>query len=230
MEPTKPAKPTSTGHTVADAEFLPDEDVIDDVPEGGERSNVIFAGLSDAPPSHPIEPVGGGTPSAPRADLRISVIERRDSVRHFVVLVAVLAAIVASVFVRPRDAGRESVDGLASRSPRPAAGADSIAAPNAPGPGGAETVARPSASEASRAALEAKSASRAALAAGQALQAIEAGERSLGLDPTDAETWLILAAGYDQRGGHAEARRCFEGCVQFATRGPRGECSALLKR
>ncbi len=210
---------------MADTEFLPDEDVLDDVPEGGERSNVIFAGLSDAPPARAADPLDV---RAPNAELRMSQIERRDSIRHFIVLVAVLAAIVASVFARPRESGYESVDVTASRPSRPfATGADSAATPSPPGPVGGETAARPAAStELNPAAVEAKRAAATALAAGQVVEAIEAGEHAVALDPTDAETWLILGAGYDQRGAPAEARRCFASCVRFATHGPRSECSA----
>ena len=49
------------------------------------------------------------------------------------------------------------------------------------------------------------------------------------LDPTDAEGWLILGAAYLQRAAPQDAKRCFASCVKEATRGPRGECAALLR-
>jgi Flp pilus assembly protein TadD len=78
-------------------------------------------------------------------------------------------------------------------------------------------------------ATQAKQDAEKALEKGRAAQAIEAAERSVALDPTDAEAWLILGAGYDQRGAFAQARRCFATCAKVATRGPRRECAALLR-
>jgi tetratricopeptide (TPR) repeat protein len=79
------------------------------------------------------------------------------------------------------------------------------------------------------AARAAKKDSQRALDRGNAARAVEAGERSVALDPSDGEAWLILGAAYEQRGAYAEARRCFSRCVHTATRGPRGECAALLR-
>jgi hypothetical protein len=79
------------------------------------------------------------------------------------------------------------------------------------------------------AARDAKRASQRALDRGDAKTSIEAGERSVALDPSDAEAWLILGAAYQTRGTYAEARRCFSSCVHVAKRGPRGECSALMR-
>jgi hypothetical protein len=59
-------------------------------------------------------------------------------------------------------------------------------------------------------------------------EAITLAERSVALDPTDAESWLILGAAYLQRGQASDARRCFTTCAKTATRGPRAECAALL--
>jgi tetratricopeptide (TPR) repeat protein len=78
-------------------------------------------------------------------------------------------------------------------------------------------------------AVEAKHASQQALEKGRTAQAIEAGERSVELDPGDAEAWLILGAAYDQRGAYAKARACFQKCVDQASHGPKGECAALLR-
>jgi Flp pilus assembly protein TadD len=79
------------------------------------------------------------------------------------------------------------------------------------------------------AARDAKRASQRALDRGDAKTSIEAGERAVDLDPTDAEAWLILGAAYQTRGTYPEARRCFASCVRLAKRGPRGECAALLR-
>jgi Flp pilus assembly protein TadD len=79
------------------------------------------------------------------------------------------------------------------------------------------------------AARESKKVAQRALDRGKAAEAIEAGERSVALDPTDGDAWLILGAAYQQRGSAAEARRCFASCVRLGTRGPRSECAALLR-
>jgi Flp pilus assembly protein TadD len=79
------------------------------------------------------------------------------------------------------------------------------------------------------AARSAKRKSQLALDRGDPKRAVEAGEESVRLDPTDAEAWLILGAAYQERGMLAEARRSFSSCSQVAKRGPRGECTALLR-
>jgi hypothetical protein len=58
---------------------------------------------------------------------------------------------------------------------------------------------------------------------------IEAGERSVAEDPTDADAWLILGAAYLKRGAYADARRCFTTCGHQATHGDRFQCWALLR-
>jgi hypothetical protein len=58
---------------------------------------------------------------------------------------------------------------------------------------------------------------------------IEAGERSVSLDPADADAWLILGAAYQKRGAWVNARRCFTSCVHLATRGDHFQCWALLR-
>jgi tetratricopeptide (TPR) repeat protein len=74
-----------------------------------------------------------------------------------------------------------------------------------------------------------KNASRNALEAGKNVKAIEAGERSVALDPTDAEAWLILGAAYQTKGNNAEAKRCFKSCLTEGKRGPKGECAAMAR-
>jgi hypothetical protein len=79
------------------------------------------------------------------------------------------------------------------------------------------------------AAREAKRDAQHAIDRNHFADAIEAGERSVALDPTDAEAWLILGAAYQEKGSYADARRCYSSCSHRATRGPRGECNALLR-
>ncbi len=59
--------------------------------------------------------------------------------------------------------------------------------------------------------------------------AIAAGERSVALDATDGEAWLVLGAAYQEVGQLADARRAFLACVKQGRRGPIGECRALLQ-
>jgi hypothetical protein len=80
-----------------------------------------------------------------------------------------------------------------------------------------------------KAAAKEKAASRTALEWGKVKASIEAGERSVALDPTDGEAWLILGAAYQQKGDAKEARRCFKACMDQGKRGPKGECSAMLR-
>jgi Flp pilus assembly protein TadD len=74
-----------------------------------------------------------------------------------------------------------------------------------------------------------KQAAQRALERSDPAEAITFAELSVALDPTDAETWLILGAAYQQRGRASDARRCFTTCAKTATRGPRAECAALLR-
>lgn len=59
--------------------------------------------------------------------------------------------------------------------------------------------------------------------------AIEAGERSVALDPTDGEAWLILGAAYQEKGNIVAARRAYSSCVKEGKTGPRHECAQMLR-
>jgi hypothetical protein len=74
-----------------------------------------------------------------------------------------------------------------------------------------------------------KDTARIALERGKVADSIEAGEKSVELDPTDGEAWLILGAAYQQRGDAKNARRCYKACMERGTRGPRSECAAMLR-
>lgn len=76
-------------------------------------------------------------------------------------------------------------------------------------------------------AAKAKRASQTALERGKIGDAIEAGERSVSLDPTDAEAWLILGAAYQSKGDQKNARRSFKSCLEQGKRGPRWECAQM---
>jgi Flp pilus assembly protein TadD len=76
-------------------------------------------------------------------------------------------------------------------------------------------------------AAKAKRASQTALERGKLADAIEAGERSVALDPTDAEAWLILGAAYQEKGDQKSARRSFKSCLEQSKRGPKWECAQM---
>ncbi len=76
-----------------------------------------------------------------------------------------------------------------------------------------------------KSAREEKRASQQALERAKLGEAIAAGERSVALDPGDAEAWLILGAAYQQKGDMTNARRAFRSCLEQGKRGPKGECA-----
>jgi len=80
-----------------------------------------------------------------------------------------------------------------------------------------------------RTAAQEKAAAQAALEAGNAGGAIAAGQKSVALDPTDAEAWLILGGAYQMQNRNGEAKAAFQSCVQQAKRGPVGECKQMLQ-
>jgi hypothetical protein len=76
-----------------------------------------------------------------------------------------------------------------------------------------------------KAAAKEKHASQLALERGKVADAIEAGERSVALDPSDAEAWLILGAAYQEKGDAKNSRRSFKACLEQGKRGPKWECA-----
>jgi hypothetical protein len=115
-----------------------------------------------------------------------------------------------------------------SPPPTAAPAADPASAPSAVAPV-ANPVADPGAAPEPdpKAAAKEKHASQLALERGKAADAIAAGERSVALDPTDAEAWLILGAAYQEKGDSAAARRTFKSCLEQGKRGPKWECAQM---
>jgi len=101
----------------------------------------------------------------------------------------------------------------ASASPRDVAPAEPAADP--------KTAAKEAANE--------KAKSRGALERGNMTGAIASGERSVAIDPADAEAWLILGAAYQQKGDAKNAVRSFKACVSQGKRGPTSDCAAMLR-
>jgi hypothetical protein len=75
---------------------------------------------------------------------------------------------------------------------------------------------------------KAKAKARGALEWGKTGDAIEAGERSVAIDPTDSEAWLILGVAYQQKGDSKNAVRSFKACLDQGKRGPRNECALMM--
>jgi Flp pilus assembly protein TadD len=60
-------------------------------------------------------------------------------------------------------------------------------------------------------------------------RAIEAGQRSVALDPSDGEAWLLLGAAYQATGRKGDAKRSFSACISQGKRGPIGDCKSMLQ-
>jgi tetratricopeptide (TPR) repeat protein len=80
-----------------------------------------------------------------------------------------------------------------------------------------------------KSAKEEKEDARKALERGKRQDAIDAGQRSVDLDPTDAEAWLILGSAQQEAGHWKEARESFVACTKQAKAGPIGECRMMLR-
>jgi Flp pilus assembly protein TadD len=167
---------------------------------------------------------------------------RRHLARYVGVAVAIATAICVAAAARAITSGHAEPAARPSPAPTvanaataPAAVPAAVPAPSSSPvtavtpPASASPATSATAEPDPAAAREAKRQSQRALERGKFGDAIEAGERSVALDPTDAESWLILGAAYQARGKHADARRCFTSCMRLGKRGPRGECAAMLR-
>jgi len=73
-----------------------------------------------------------------------------------------------------------------------------------------------------------KQTAKAALERGANGVAISAGERSVALDSSDGEAWLVLGAAYQATSNPSQAKRCFNACVTQGKKGPIGDCRDML--
>jgi tetratricopeptide (TPR) repeat protein len=124
----------------------------------------------------------------------------------------------------PKAAEPEAPEAVAAAEPAKAAEPAQAAEPAK-----AEEPKAPAVAPGDKTALEEKVTSRKNLERGKLAEAIEAGERSVALDPTDGEAWLLLGASYQEKGNRAEARRCYASCLKEGKRGPLGECRAMIR-
>jgi tetratricopeptide (TPR) repeat protein len=60
-------------------------------------------------------------------------------------------------------------------------------------------------------------------------KAVEAGQRSVAVDPSDGEAWLLLGAAYQSLGRAGDAKRSFSACLRQGKKGPLAECKAMLQ-
>ena len=223
--------------------FVPDRFIVDEV---AQASAAGFASPSDSPPR-----------DALRLHVQASAAQRSPAagarrVRSIGAAWIVAAAIAVGLFMGRRGpaAPRPAPDAPHTQAmretsaPAPAdpatvsASAPASAAPSSP-PVVPEPVVAIASAEASPAAAPrdagasdgalAKRAAQRALERGKVAQAIDLGEHAVEVDPTDAESWLILGAAYLERGSFKEARRCFSSCLDQATHGPKNECAALRR-
>ena len=124
---------------------------------------------------------------------------------------------------------------VAKTFPAPVPLPEPVAAP-APGAPAVVAVAASPAAVAAPAAAEGPSARESKDAAMHALErgnwnaAIAAGERSVRLDPSDGEAWLILGGAYQERGSDRAAHRTYVSCAASAKPGhARSECASLAR-
>jgi hypothetical protein len=80
-----------------------------------------------------------------------------------------------------------------------------------------------------KSAKEEKEDARAALEHGKRKDAVDSAQRSIDLEPTDAEAWLILGSAQQDLGHWKEARESFVACTKQAKVGPIEECRMMLR-
>ncbi len=82
--------------------------------------------------------------------------------------------------------------------------------------------------ETPKTAYQEKISAKAALERGSNGAAIAAGERSVALDPSDGEAWLVLGGAYQAMGNNGQAKRCYNACVSQGKKGPISDCRDML--
>ena len=70
---------------------------------------------------------------------------------------------------------------------------------------------------------------QAALEIGDLRRAADVAQRAVTHDPSEADSWLLLAAAEIELGHTNAAHHAYRSCRERATRGPRGECVALMQ-
>jgi len=73
-----------------------------------------------------------------------------------------------------------------------------------------------------------KQTAKAALERGANGVAVASGERSVALDASDGEAWLVLGAAYQAMGNVGQAKRCYNACISQGKKGPISDCKDVL--
>jgi hypothetical protein len=172
-----------------------------------------------------LPPLGAGAHGASASLAQTTALEAPAAKAASVAVVAPVA--VAEPVSAPVVAVPAAVAPAATPAPEPVKTAEPATAV-APAAAPADAPAAPAVATSDKTALQEKHDSRRALERGKLADAVAAGERSVALDPTDGEAWLLLGAAYQEQGKNADARRCYSSCVKEGKRGQLGECRALI--
>jgi len=141
-------------------------------------------------------------------------------------LVGLVATALLLVFWASDSGGRQLGSLPASRVPFATAGAEDIPLPGPAGNGASAPAASAGDRELARAE---RFEVQAALEIGDLRRAADVAQRAVTHDPSEADAWLLLAAAELELGHTNAAHHAFRSCRERATRGPRGECVALMQ-
>jgi tetratricopeptide (TPR) repeat protein len=237
--PPKKSSPSSSDISVDDHEFFSEGDLA----------------VHTAPEHHPDEALT----IADKAKLRAApdVVERRARFVRYTkwavggAALVCLAALGRAAFSHPESPApppaRSAIVAEPVAAPKPPEPVETTVAPTPapepaasasiePVPSAAPLAAAPSSSApaevgegSSLSAVEEKKNARHLLERRKLDDAVAAGERSVALDPTDGEAWLILGAAYQEKGNLTDARRAYAACLKEGKTGPRTECAKMLR-
>lgn len=169
-----------------------------------------------------------GAAVSAKAGHAVSAVARPAEKAAQPVAVAPAQAPAAPVVAREEPKSADPAPAAEPKAPEPKVADTKVEEPKAATPAPSEE-AKPAAAVSDKTALEEKKICLRALERGKLAESIEAGERSVALDPTDGEAWLLLGAAYQQKGNGKDARRCYAACLKEGKRGPLGECRAMLR-
>ncbi len=167
-----------------------------------------------------IPPMHRGRDDEP-IDERASGLPPRRSARFFTLAILV-CAIGGAVF---------GIRKLSQRAPKAPVTME-VAPPPAPevkaAPPPEEKPAEPAPAPPTGNAIEEREAARVLLEKRKPAEALPHAIRAVEIDPSDAQTWLVLGAAHQDSGHAVDARDTFLACTKKATTGPIHECRALL--
>jgi hypothetical protein len=187
---------------------------------------------NDAPPKlapslapHELEPEETFDPASP---------ERRARLQRYVkITVAGCVALCLAAAVRVGVTHAMASEDAAPAYVAAARGPEAPTTPPAPEATAAVTAAVVASSQTAapaspKTASQEREVARRSLEQGKLRDAVSAAERATTIDPTDAETWLILGAANQELGHGAAAHAAYRACLKSAKRGPVRECRSML--